>query len=621
MEESIKKADALSECDIVMKGGITSGVVYPAAVVALSDKYRFRNIGGTSAGAIAAAVTAAAEYGRQANRGTQFGGLRSLPSWLASDGHLLGLFEPNIQTRSLFAFFMGMLASPKGENKLWALVKALFRANQALMLVSAVPGIGAMLGGVLLGWSWLALLGGILLVLLVLGVPAWHLYSCLMTAVPRNFFGICTGLSDRDPNDPAVLTSWLSELINQVAGADHPLTFGDLWSVSGGDLLKAAPDSDIERERDAEREARDINLEMITTNLAHGRPYRFPFETNLFYFDPTDFARLFPPDVVRWMVDHARRAQTDRERQHMAAALPSLPLPESADLPIVVAARMSLSFPPLISAVPLRAVDWAQKQDDTKPTYGTCWFSDGGLSSNFPIHLFDGPIPGRPTFGLDLDSFTDAHPEDDTVQANNVWMPKTNGDGLAETWTTINEGNLGEFFAAILNAMQNWQDNMQSRVPGFRDRIVHVYLSASEGGLNLNMPAQVLNTLAERGKLAGELIIAHFTDPGPATCPNPQPTNWANHRLVRYRTAMSLLETWVRRFCQTYTSGHYQPLVTRSQSTPPCSYRWKNAGQQAYASMATTELIQLNQRLVATGQTFADGAPRPEPELVTRPRV
>src|SRR5262249_62316943 len=43
-------------CDIVMKGGITSGVVYPLALVELSTKFRFSNIGGTSAGAMAAAA-------------------------------------------------------------------------------------------------------------------------------------------------------------------------------------------------------------------------------------------------------------------------------------------------------------------------------------------------------------------------------------------------------------------------------------------------------------------------------------------------------------------------------------------------------------------------------------
>jgi hypothetical protein len=43
-------------CDLVMKGGITSGIVYPNAVLSLAREYRFKSIGGTSAGAIAAAV-------------------------------------------------------------------------------------------------------------------------------------------------------------------------------------------------------------------------------------------------------------------------------------------------------------------------------------------------------------------------------------------------------------------------------------------------------------------------------------------------------------------------------------------------------------------------------------
>ena len=53
-------------CDVVMKGGITSGVVYPHALCELARTYRFVNVGGTSAGAIAAAAAAAAEHGRDA---------------------------------------------------------------------------------------------------------------------------------------------------------------------------------------------------------------------------------------------------------------------------------------------------------------------------------------------------------------------------------------------------------------------------------------------------------------------------------------------------------------------------------------------------------------------------
>src|SRR4030081_3264187 len=53
-----------AQCDLIMQGGITSGVVYPGAVLKLATRYRFRSIGGTSAGAMAAAATAAAELGR-----------------------------------------------------------------------------------------------------------------------------------------------------------------------------------------------------------------------------------------------------------------------------------------------------------------------------------------------------------------------------------------------------------------------------------------------------------------------------------------------------------------------------------------------------------------------------
>ena len=48
--------NTLKECDVIMKGGVTSGVIYPKAILKLSERYRFRSIGGTSAGAIAAAA-------------------------------------------------------------------------------------------------------------------------------------------------------------------------------------------------------------------------------------------------------------------------------------------------------------------------------------------------------------------------------------------------------------------------------------------------------------------------------------------------------------------------------------------------------------------------------------
>jgi hypothetical protein len=75
-------AGAQEACDLVMKGGITSGVIYPKLIHQLSQRYRFKNIGGTSAGAIAAGACAAAEYGRQNGRTGAFERLKELPEEL-----------------------------------------------------------------------------------------------------------------------------------------------------------------------------------------------------------------------------------------------------------------------------------------------------------------------------------------------------------------------------------------------------------------------------------------------------------------------------------------------------------------------------------------------------------
>ncbi len=61
-----KRDDVSEETDMVMKGGITSGIVYPLAVCEMAKTKRFRNLGGSSAGGIAAAMAAAAELGRDA---------------------------------------------------------------------------------------------------------------------------------------------------------------------------------------------------------------------------------------------------------------------------------------------------------------------------------------------------------------------------------------------------------------------------------------------------------------------------------------------------------------------------------------------------------------------------
>lgn len=94
-EKSEFLGDKQEECDLVMKGGVTSGIVYPAIVLKLAKKYRFRSIGGTSAGAIAAAVTAAAEYGRDTGGFTK---LKEISDQLSQENFLRNLFQPSEET-------------------------------------------------------------------------------------------------------------------------------------------------------------------------------------------------------------------------------------------------------------------------------------------------------------------------------------------------------------------------------------------------------------------------------------------------------------------------------------------------------------------------------------------
>jgi len=65
LEVLVMTEKPLKPCDLVMKGGVTSGIVYPAVIERLARERRLHSIGGTSAGAIGAVMAAAAEYRRQ----------------------------------------------------------------------------------------------------------------------------------------------------------------------------------------------------------------------------------------------------------------------------------------------------------------------------------------------------------------------------------------------------------------------------------------------------------------------------------------------------------------------------------------------------------------------------
>jgi hypothetical protein len=391
------------------------------------------------------------------------------------------------------------------------------------------------------------------------------------------------------------LTPWLADLLDRLSGKsdrEKPLTFGDLWGPGGS-------------------QAPLVNLEMVTTNLTFGRPYRLPFEIGAFCFDPAEFRRLFPERIVKHLES---RSKPNGEIRGPAGQV-LLRLPEPADIPVVVAVRMSLSFPLLLSAVPLHIEDYSEV-----PTSGQtprpCWFSDGGISSNFPIHFFDAPLPRWPTFAINL------RPVHSSQAEAGVWMPSSNKSGIIEWRTEIDQtpGAVGilAFLGSILSAMQNWSDNMQTRLPGYRDRIAHVSLTADEGGLNLNMPHSRITDLSERGAKAGRTLAERFSSP--STVPG---LDWNNHRWVRFLTALSCLEEWLtdfeRGWSSTDPSGTYQDIVAGTAPDQPTSYATAS-GSRSDAIKLVGDLLAVLHGWQGSGRGRAIPRPKPSPLLRMRPR-
>jgi hypothetical protein len=295
------------------------------------------------------------------------------------------------------------------------------------------------------------------------------------------------------------------------------------------------------------------------------------------------------------------------------------PLPPMGDLPVIVATRMSLSFPILFSAVPLHCADFTQKENqrtkdrDVLPKLEQSWFSDGGLSSNFPIALFDGPIPRWPTFAINLGPFHPDYPEV-ADEAKNVYMPASNGAGMSPHFTPI--ADVPTFLMAIFDTMQNWNDTTQMTLPGYRDRIVTVHLTDSEGGLNLDMPARVLERLSKRGTAAGALIAERFEDA--AGLEPSSPMNWENHEYLRLRSMMGTLRQYLAELAQHFDSQmreRYRVLL--EEHSHGLSYP---IGPPDVAT-----ILELLDELKALGIRFEsavsllDNLPNPPPKLVIRP--
>ena len=674
----------LLPCDLVMKGGITSGVVYPKLIGRLAQDYQFKCIGGTSAGAIAAAGCAAAELGRQTGKNPKsFEDLGKLPGELGTPKGepiapmLFHLFQPAPNLRSHFAVLEGALNAPDTwaavKGALWALLKqywalglvagagslatltpsvmgttglspwlalggatfllavwltalllAIARATApkptpllvALLAVSAATvGVARWLAA---PWSLAVLLAMAcavavpLAIALALGLVSWRFGFTLLRGLVGNKYGLCNGSTeDREKKGPG-LTEWLSEYFETLAGRSpggRPLTFGDLWGAppDEGNLGAELPDRPVSE--------RLVNLEMVTTAVSQQMCYSIPFRGGhgAFYYDPAEWAKLFPVHVMGWL---ERVAAAQGEPFRLASGVELRKLPPNRSLPIVVGVRMSLSFPVLLSAVPLFAIDYS---DRATPDRGMkrVWFSDGGISSNLPLHFFDAPLPGRPTFAVNLKGQHPAHPVARTgacaPKNGRVYLPTRNSAGLIRYWyspPSETPAGLVKFFWDIIYTMQNWRDEIQFPQPGYRDRIVQISQLPDEGGLNLKMPREIIDALSEAGECAGQRLVERF-HPGSTA---PEKGGFENHEEVRVRTFLHTVGEMLTH--PRVADSHWDAVVDR------CLVKGQYSSAEAHLAHDLLEgLRTLGGRITGSPASLETDAPKPQPTLRIAPRI
>lgn len=661
----VDRAEPDRFCDLVLTGGVTSSIAYPGAVHALGSVFRFSGIGGSSSGGGTAALAAAAEYRRRRGSPEGFRQLLSGTAEVAEcfEGRtgLEWLFQPDAGMQRLFDAIVPGVTAPEGKGL--AVLRALLSRYGFVALVPAA-GLGSVVYLALASHfpgSWPGILAGLGLVALTLAgtaVAAGLLLWRDLRRLAANDHGLCSGLA-RQPNAPREpITPWLHGLIQRVAGrapGEPPLTFADLHGAPGGPAQALNDGSSAS--------ARSIDLRMFSADVTRGLPLQLPLpdpaaetapgtaldttqtalDDTALYFLEQEMATLFPADVV----NHLKAVSPKEPLKGLcvaggpdAPALSEFRRLPGAQLPVIVAARMTVSFPVLFRAVPLWAVSRPAAragEEPRPPELRRCLFSDGGLISAFPMHLFDSLLPTWPTFGIALHPLGRA--DLDALPAHEVGRVHvaTRADDLGpERWDTpsgppARVDDLVGFAAAMLSTVTGWNDNAVRRMAGVRDRVAHVSLRPDVGGLNIRMTPGRIRQLARLGGEAGYALLRRYVlDIGP----DGHARGWSEHRWTRFALlAQSLARAGEGLGWSALRAPHAEPLprqIERAQRSAPLAHGESPAGRrhrrratllahEAAALQGLLQALQAAEPALARGAGSVPDAPGPPPELRQRP--
>jgi len=151
---------------------------------------------------------------------------------------------------------------------------------------------------------------------------------------------------------------------------------------------------------------------------------------------------------------------------------------------------------------------------------------------------------------------------------------------------------------------------------------VRVRLTKDEGGMNLNMPSDVIGRVAQRGGNAADEIIARFLGPAPTNGWD----GWSSQRWVRLEVFIYALNQKIAGLLKALEpsvphSRPYSELITQAGTiTPP--------GQRSPLTPAQSQALeQLIKALDDAAEAFGGSAPNypmqplPEPELRARSQL
>ena len=150
----------------------------------------------------------------------------------------------------------------------------------------------------------------------------------------------CVRVKPSPKHSQSAFSDWIAEQINEVAGkpqSEGPLTIGELRK-------------------------HEIDVAAITSDLSSGRPFQLPLKLRSFYFSESEFRNLFPDWVMDYFLRHGEKIPEEKLIGCEKKDLRRLPIKDA--MPVLLVVRMSLSFPMLISAVPLYRVEFQEEQED-----------------------------------------------------------------------------------------------------------------------------------------------------------------------------------------------------------------------------------------------------------------